>query len=110
MVDVAAPPLPPGRTVELPGRGTTFVREVSGPPGAATVVLLHGWTVTADLNWFTSYAALGRRFHVVALDHCGHGQGISCRRPFRLEDCADDVAALAEVLGLRQVIVAGYSM
>ena len=26
------PPLPPGRVVELPGRGTTFVREVAGPP------------------------------------------------------------------------------
>ncbi len=35
-------PLPLGRRVELPGRGTTFVREVPGPPGAPTVVLLHG--------------------------------------------------------------------
>ena len=31
----AAPPLPPGREVELPGRGTTFVREVAGPAGRA---------------------------------------------------------------------------
>jgi 3-oxoadipate enol-lactonase len=110
MVEAATPPLPPGRSVELPGRGTTFVREVTGPPGAPTIVLLHGWTATADLNWFTSYAALGRRFHVAALDHRGHGKGIRSRRPFRLEDCADDVAALADVLGRRQVIVAGYSM
>ena len=32
--------LPTGRHVELPGRGTTFVRE-SGPVGAPTVLLLH---------------------------------------------------------------------
>ena len=32
----ASPPLPPGREVELPGRGTTFVRELPGPPGAPT--------------------------------------------------------------------------
>ena len=59
--DVAgAPPLPPGRIVELPGRGTTFVREADGPAGAPTVVLLHGWSVDADLNWFACYGPLGR--------------------------------------------------
>ncbi len=31
------PPIPLGRRVSLPGRGTTFVREVAGPPGAADV-------------------------------------------------------------------------
>jgi pimeloyl-ACP methyl ester carboxylesterase len=48
-----------GHDVELPGRGRTFVREVAGPPGAPTVILLHGWTATADLNWFTCFAPLG---------------------------------------------------
>ena len=62
--------------MELPGRGTTFVRTVPGPPGAPTVLLLHGWTATADLNWFTCYHPLGRQFRVVALDHRGHGRGI----------------------------------
>jgi 3-oxoadipate enol-lactonase len=74
------------------------------------VVLLHGWTVTADLNWFTSYAPLGRHFRVLALDHRGHGRGIRSARPFRLEDCADDVAALAEVLAIDSFIPVGYSL
>ena len=108
----AAPPLslPPGRPVHLPGRGTTFVRDLPGPPGAPTVVLLHGWTATADLNWFPSYEALGRHFRVVALDHRGHGRGIRSRRPFRLADCADDTAALAAVLGVERFIAVVYSM
>jgi 3-oxoadipate enol-lactonase len=110
MATGGAPPLPPGRTVELPGRGTTFVRELPGPPDAPTVVLLHGWTATADLNWYPSYAPLARSFRVIALDHRGHGQGIRSRRAFHLEDCADDVAALVEVMGLRRVVVVGYSM
>jgi 3-oxoadipate enol-lactonase len=105
-----APALPPGRPVELPGRGTTFVRELPGPPGAATVVLLHGWTVTADLNWFACYAPLARRFRVVALDHRGHGRGIRSARPFRLADCADDAVALADVLGIDRFVPVGYSM
>jgi 3-oxoadipate enol-lactonase len=105
-----APPLPPGRIVTLPGRGRTFVRQLPGPPGAATVVLLHGWTANADLNWFTSYEALGRRYRVVALDHRGHGRGIRSRHPFRLRDCADDVAALVAELRCGPVVAVGYSM
>lgn len=107
---VAGPSLPPGRTVELPGRGRTFVRELAGPPGAPTLLLLHGWTVTADLNWFTTYEALSEHFRVIALDHRGHGQGIRSWKPFRLEDCADDAAALAEVLGIERIVPVGYSM
>ncbi len=105
------PRLPPGRVVELPGRGTTFIREAFVPsPEAPTVVLLHGWTVNADLNWFVSYESLAERFNVVAMDHRGHGRGIRSSRRFRLADCADDVAALCEVLGLDRVILVGYSM
>jgi len=104
------PRLPPGRRLELPGRGTTFVRELPGPPGAPTVVLLHGWTVSADLNWFACYEALGRRYRVVAVDHRGHGRGVRSRRRFRLADCADDVAAVCEVLGIDRAIPVGYSM
>src|SRR5204863_4007150 len=102
--------VPPGKYVELPGRGTTFARDIPGPPGAATVVLLHGWTATADLNWQPSYEPLSHHFRVVALDHRGHGRGIRSRRPFRLEDCADDAAAVAEALDIDRLIAVGYSM
>lgn len=108
--DPGAPPLPAGRSVALPGRGTTFVRELPGPSGAPTLLLLHGWTASADLNWFTSFAALGRRYRVVAMDHRGHGRGIRARRRFRLSDCADDAAALVDALGTGPVIAVGYSM
>jgi len=104
------PPLPPGREMELPGRGTTFVRELPGPAGAPTLLLLHGWTATADLNWFGVYEELGQHFRVVAMDHRGHGQGIRTRKPFRLADCADDAACLVSELGLEEVIPVGYSM
>lgn len=104
------PDLPPGRTVELPGRGRTFIRELRGPEGAPTLVLLHGWTVNADLNWFTAYRSLARRYHVVAIDHRGHGRGLRSRRRFRLADCADDVAAVCAQIGVERCIPVGYSM
>jgi pimeloyl-ACP methyl ester carboxylesterase len=102
--------VPAGRFVELPGRGRTFVREAPGPVGAPTVVLLHGWSATAALNWWPSFGPLSGHFRVVALDHRGHGRGLRTGGPFRLEDCADDVATLLGELGVDRCVAAGYSM
>jgi pimeloyl-ACP methyl ester carboxylesterase len=102
--------LPGGRYLDLEGRGTTFYRRVEGPAGAPTVLLLHGWTATSALNWYSSFGPLGERYGVVAIDHRGHGHGIRSDEPFTLEDCADDAAALVEALGLGPVIAVGYSM
>jgi len=110
MPEPFAPPLPPGRYVELPRRGRVWVHEARGPQGASTLVLLHGLSATAALNWFTAFPALSRRFHVVALDLRGHGRGIRSARPFRLEDCADDAVALADELGIDRFVPVGYSM
>lgn len=110
---MTGPDLPPGRHLDLPGRGRTFVRELPGPAHAPSLVLLHGWTAPSDLTWFRCYEALGQVFRVVAIDQRGHGRGIRSAERFRLDDCADDVAALVEVLGLRRhrpVIALGYSL
>jgi pimeloyl-ACP methyl ester carboxylesterase len=103
-------PTPLTRLVELPGRGTTLVRECAGPEGATTLVLIHGAAVTAELNWGMVFAPLARYFRVVAADLRGHGDGIRLRSPFRLEDCADDLAALAAVLDIPRFVAVGYSM
>ena len=108
--DIGRPALPSGRRVDLPGRGETFVREVRGPDEAPVVFLLHGWTVSAALNWFRVYEPLSRHVRTVSLDHRGHGRGIRSRARFSLEDAADDVAALADALGIDTFAVAGYSM
>lgn len=102
--------MPQGERIELPGRGTTFVRHHPAPAGAPTVLLLHGLGVTADVQWFTAYPALTQRYGVVALDLRGHGRGIRSRSPVTMEDCADDAAALLTELGVEQAIVVGYSM
>jgi 3-oxoadipate enol-lactonase len=102
--------IPEGRLVDLPGRGSTYVTDTPGPsPDAPAVVLLHGLACTGLLNWFPAIEPLSRRFRVVTLDQRWHGQGIRSET-FSLVDCADDVAALAEVLELEQVVVAGYSL
>ena len=102
--------IPATRLVELPGRGITRVWECAGPRDAPTLMLIHGATVTAELNWGKVFAPLSRHFRVVAMDLRGHGDGIGAGLRFRLEDCADDVAALAEVLALDSFVAVGYSM
>ncbi len=108
MLGMAATPVT--RLAELPGRGITRVWECAGPPGAGTLMLIHGVTFTAELNWAKVLAPLARHFRVVAADLRGHGDGIRARSRFRLEDCADDIAALAGSLGIGRFAAVGYSM
>ena len=106
--------LPPGYLLALPGRGEVFVRD-SGPRAepaadALPVLLLHGWTASADLNFFSAYGPLMRDRRVIALDHRGHGRGLRSEERFALTDCADDAAAVLAVLGVDRAVAVGYSM
>jgi 3-oxoadipate enol-lactonase len=104
--------LPPNwrdKLIDLPGRGTIWVRQVRGPEGAPTLALLHGLAATGRLNWFTALGALSEHFHLLVVDHRGHGHGIRTRH-FRLADCADDVLAVADAVGVESLIAVGYSM
>lgn len=103
--------IPEGRMLELPGRdGATWVTDTPGPTAdAPAIVLLHALATTGLLTWYPSIPALAERYRVITLDQRCHGRGIS-HQPFRLTDCADDVAALLDALELDRAMVAGYSM
>ena len=105
------PWLPPGHTAVLPGRGEVFYRHHQHADQAApTVLLLHGWTASADLQFFTAYEELAQHCSFIGVDHRGHGRGLRSAVPFRLEDAADDAAALLVHLGVGSVVTVGYSM
>jgi pimeloyl-ACP methyl ester carboxylesterase len=102
-------PLPAARTVVVPGRGEFFLRDTGGE--GPVVLLLHGWVVTADLNWHGAYGVLAAAgYRVLALDHRGHGRGLRAPTPFRLADCAADAAGVLRTLGTGPVSAVGYSM
>ncbi|HEX3900350.1 MAG TPA: alpha/beta hydrolase [Mycobacteriales bacterium] len=101
--------LSPGFPLDLPGRGRTFVIDTPGPPGAPTLILIHALATTAALSWYPSMHALAEKYRVIAFDQRWHGRGIRSET-FSLEDCADDVAAVADALGVERFTVVGYSM
>ncbi len=74
------------------------------------MLLLHGWTASADLQFYTAYEELARHASFIAVDHRGHGRSMRSAEPFELEDAADDAALLMRQLGIGSVIAVGYSM
>jgi 3-oxoadipate enol-lactonase len=101
--------LPPPTTLTVPGRGELFLRDTGGEGPA--VMLLHGWIVSADINWWGAYDDLrAAGYRVLAIDHRGHGRGLRQFEKFRLADCAADAAAAMRALGAAPGIVVGYSM
>jgi 3-oxoadipate enol-lactonase len=102
----------PSRTVLVPDRGEFFLRDTGDTdPSRPVVLLLHGWMVSADLNWHSAYRPLADAgYRVLAIDHRGHARGLRALAPFRLTDCADDAAAVLRALEIDQAIAVGYSM
>jgi 3-oxoadipate enol-lactonase len=101
--------IPVGRVVGLPGGDSTYVVDTGGPGAGPTVVLLHALACTGLLTWYPCIDAMQARYRVVVFDQRWHGQGTRSPK-FRLEDCADDVVAVADALGLEQIVPVGYSM
>jgi pimeloyl-ACP methyl ester carboxylesterase len=102
--------VPEGRYVDLPGRGRTYVTDIAGPtPDAPVVVLLHALVTTGTLSWYPVMTDLAQHYRVITFDQRWHGRGIRSSR-FRLTDCADDVAAVLDELGIDRCIPVGYSM
>lgn len=105
------PWLPPGHTATLANRGEVFYRHHVHPDASApTVLLLHGWTASADLQFFSAYGALAEHFSFIAIDHRGHGRGMRTSEKFDIADAAEDAAQLVQQLNVGPVITIGYSM
>ena len=89
--------------------GTTLYVETYGDPGDRPVVLIHG--LGADhAMWAPQIDTLpAHGFHVIAPDMRGHGRSDPVET-FDLADCARDIAALLDHLGIARAHLIGMSM
>jgi pimeloyl-ACP methyl ester carboxylesterase len=89
----------------------TWVRVHHGTNRAMPpVVLLHGWTLSADEQWHALYPWLAERTSFLALDHPGHGRSDPPRHPFTLSDAANRAAATIRAHLAQPAIVVGFSL
>lgn len=73
------------------------------------MLLVHGWT--CDRSHFApQFEHFARDHRVVAVDLRGHGASEAPEGAYGIPVLADDVAALAETLGLRGAVAVGHSM
>lgn len=102
--------LPPTQLVSLPGKGWLPIRYYAHPTPAASVLLLHGWSVGSDLHWLPHFQALQGTYTTVSFDQRFHGNGLRGSKKASLELLADDAASVLDSLQISSAIVVGYSM
>ncbi|NWF68836.1 MAG: alpha/beta fold hydrolase [Chloroflexi bacterium] len=82
---------------------------LSADTGRPLLVLTHG--ATADHAMFDQQvAALAGKYPLLTWDVRGHGLSRPLKDDFVLQDCADDLLALLDALGVEQAVLAGQSM
>ena len=102
-------PLPvPGRTVFV-GSKEFLVRE-TGLPDAPPIVLIHGWVYDSVETFSRLVPLLVDRFRVIMIDQRNYGGSSSLYEDYEIETVADEIAAVLDVLEVRQATVFGYSM
>lgn len=77
-----------------------------GPP----LIMLHGGAYTFHLSYDPLLPTLTAERTVIGVELQGHGHTADSDRPFSIRQCAEDVIALLDQLGLEQPDLMGYSL
>ncbi|MEE9913275.1 MAG: alpha/beta hydrolase [Deltaproteobacteria bacterium] len=88
--------------------GTPVSYEVFGT-GEPTLVFVHGWSCDARY-WRAQVPYFSKNHRVVVLDLAGHGHSGMARKRYTMRAFGEDVRAVTEAAGGRNVILIGHSM
>lgn len=77
-----------------------------GPP----LILLHGGVHTFHLSFGALLPELSAGRRVIGVELQGHGHTADTERPFSIQQCAEDVVALLDHLGIDQADFFGFSL
>lgn len=88
--------------------GTNIAYEEYGE-GETTLFFVHCWMCNQDF-WKNQIDIFSKDYHVVTIDLAGHGASGDEREIWSIESLAKDVTAVADELGLDNIILIGHSM
>ncbi len=88
--------------------GTSISYEVYGV-GEPTLIFVHGWSCDTRY-WREQVPVFSKENKVVLVDLAGHGHSGVTRETYTMEAFGEDVKAVAEATGSRNVILIGHSM
>jgi 3-oxoadipate enol-lactonase/4-carboxymuconolactone decarboxylase len=94
---------------QLRANGVDLHYDLSGPESAPVVAFSNSLGATLEM-WDAQVAALRGRFRCLRYDTRGHGRSSTLDLPARINDLADDLAALLEGLGIKRVHLVGLSL
>jgi len=81
-----------------------------GDPAAPPVVFVHAWGLNGDMWGAQVPALIDAGFRPVTYDQRGFGRSGRPRSGYDLDTLADDLAAVVNVLDLRDIILVGHSL
>jgi pimeloyl-ACP methyl ester carboxylesterase len=79
----------------------------AGPAGAETIVFLHG-NPESWHSWHPQLEAFGSRYRCIAPDLKGYGQGEKRPGDWRWENCAEEMLALLDSIGLQNFNIVAH--
>lgn len=88
--------------------GTPISYEVYGS-GEPTLVFVHGWSCDGRY-WRAQIPFFAERYRVIVMDLAGHGHSGSSRTRYTMSGFGQDVRAVINAAGVKQVILIGHSM
>lgn len=102
---IAQAPKAPGKLVALNGITLHYEERGTGKP----LLLLHGFGMCGAGDWNEVANDLSRTYRVILPDLRGHGWSTNPSRKFTMRQSAEDIRALLDRLGLKNVRAMGIS-
>ena len=85
------------------------IHYASGGSGSPALVFIHGWNCDRSY-WSAQLPFFAATHQVVAIDLAGHGESGINREEWSMGNFGADVAAVADALQLKDIILVGHSM
>ncbi len=95
--------------MKVKANGISINYSIEGPPGAPVVTMSHALAANMGM-WNFQVSVLKSNYRVLRYDIRGHGETEVTEGPYTLDQLAEDIKELLQILGIRRTSFIGLSM